>query len=426
MQSTKSGEAFKSGSSPILKASTKSFIINPRKILFYSVFIMVFLLSGIFTLGNFFPYRMGLISLLVFPFVFVYGVKRSHINIAYLALFFVIVISAIYNGSSLLDFFLFSRILIFSFLIYYLVSSYLNQENIVKVVRLCVLIALIQLPIILFQQFIYSYLPDSIMNQISRIDFDFGTFNFKGDSSMAFFLTLIVIFLLFDNKRNHIIKFRWPIVIWLTLTVLIANAEIMKLIIGIIWIIFILGNLSKKTIIYAISAVTLVLVILGVFGVFNQIWADFSRSLKSNSSINLASAEKYLTGNYARGSGIAYLMDQDFLWVGDGPSKYYNVLDRTRLRGNTGHLFTFYSEIGFLGLLISFFIFFLIAFPVNRFKVKFNFVNLLMLFTLLLISFTTEIMNDISIVMIFSIMTLSSLIPVRRTFPEEITKSIPV
>ena len=67
MQSTKFGDTFKSDSDQILNDRTKSFRINPKKILFYSVFIMVFVLSGTLTLVNLFPYRMGIMSLISIP-----------------------------------------------------------------------------------------------------------------------------------------------------------------------------------------------------------------------------------------------------------------------------------------------------------------------------------------------------------------------
>jgi hypothetical protein len=422
MQSTELGREPQSFSDQRFHFRFTSIRVNPKRIIFFSVFFLVFTLSGFLTIGNFFPYRMGLVSLFVLPLLFVYGIKFNSIYFVYFGLIFVIILSAIFNGSSMLDFFLFLRILLFSFLIYYLVSIYINQENITNVIRVCIFIAVIQLPIILVQQFIYPYLSNRIVSGISQIDFDFGTFNYKGDASMSFFLSLMVIFLLFDKNWSYITKNRWPIVIWLTITILIANAEVMKLIIGMIWIVFVMFNLNKKSALFAIIAIASVFLLLVGFGVFDQIWSDFSRSFISNSKIDLTNAEKYLTGSYARGSGIAYFLNQEFLWLGDGPSKYYNVLDRERLRGNTGHFFTFYSEIGFLGLFLSFLIFFFIAFPTRKLKIHFRMEYLLMFLSIILLSFTTEVLNDISIVMIYSIMSLTYLIPSQKNLLSKSSK----
>jgi len=176
-------------------------------------------------------------------------------------------------------------------------------------------------------------------------DFDFGTFNFKGDASMAFLLALIVIFLLFDKKRNHIVRHKWPVSLWLTLTILIANAELVKLIILLVWGVYLLRHLSPKTIIYTVGGLATVVIVLASLGVFDEIWSDFTYSLVNNARIDFREGEleTFLSGNYARGAAIAYYINRGVLWLGDGPSKYYNVFTRERMVGNTGHIFTFYS-----------------------------------------------------------------------------------
>jgi hypothetical protein len=357
-----------------------------------------------------FQYRMGLVSALVIPLFLIYGIKIERVSIAYVALTGVVLLSGLYNRSSSREIVLFMRILGFSYLMYRLVEVYIHPDNIARVIRLCVAIAMIQLPIVVLQQLAYDYIPARLKASVIPIDFDFGTFNFKCDASMAFFSTLIVIFLLFDHKRNYIIRRRWVVLFWLTLTVLIANAELVKLILALVWGVYLVRYLSPKVIIYSIAVLLLVVGTLTLFGIFDEIWSDFTHSLSGNTRLDSSSEEAFLSGNYGRGAAVAYYLSGDILWLGDGPSKYYDVFSKTRLRGNTGHIFTFYSEVGLLGWLASVLIFSLIAFPGREWRMRVCLVGLLSFVSIQLLSFTTQIMNDVSVVLIYCIMAKSYLI----------------
>lgn len=388
-------------------------LVNLRSLVFWVVFSVAFCFSGLFTIAGkllALPYRMGLVSALVVPLVLLYGIKVSKVVLCYLALTGVVFLSAIHNHSSLMDVVLFMRILGFSYLTYRLVDLYVRPDNIANIIRLCVTIAMIQLPIILLQRWSYSHLPSSVTSSVGLIDFDFGTFNFKGDAPMAFFLALIVIFLLFDKRRNYIIRRRWLVSLWLTLTIFVANAEVVKLIIMLVWGVYLVRYMSPKTILYGAGGLAIVVTVLVSLGVFNEIWADFTYSLASNARIDLSKQESFLSGNYARGAAVAYYINRGILWLGDGPSKYYDVFTRVRAVGNTGHIFTFYSEVGLLGWLTSTLIFFLIAFPIRRGRIRWHWTSLLLLVAVQLLSFTTEIMNDISVVLIYCIMAKSHLV----------------
>ena len=73
--------------------------------------------------------------------------------------------------------------------------------------------------------------------------------------------------------------------------------------------------------------------------------------------------------------------------------------------------FTYYSEVGIIGLLLSYAIFFLIAFPIRGESIRVRWVGALMFIMVLLLSFTTEILPNISIVLIYSIIAMTYLIP---------------
>jgi hypothetical protein len=384
-----------------------------KQLTFYSVFFLVFCLSGLLSIVGIrlgIPYRMGLVSALVLPLILLYGIKINRILLAYVALTGVVLLSGLVNHSSLVEILLFLRILGFSYLMYRLVEIYVRPDNITNIIRLCVVVALVQLPIIMLQRLAYGQLPEWLQSNVIFLDVDFGTFNFKGDAPMAFFLVLLVTFLLFDSRRNYIVRFKWPVLFWLTLTIIVANAEAAKLILVMIWGIYVITHLKVRMIVYSILIILLIIAVLWLTGSLNPIWSGFTQLLSSNTYIDSSRQDAYLSGSYARGSAVAYYLNRDIQWLGDGPSRYSDVFSRVLYRGNTGHIFTFYSEVGLLGWLLSVLIFFLIAFPGRQLRFRKHWVSLLTFMSVMVLSYTTQIMNDVSVVLIFCIIAKTYLI----------------
>ena len=368
------------GHTTISRKSPRSLVIKPKKLVFYTVFGFTFLLSGIIVMIDIVPYRMSPVSLLVIPLIFLYGIRIDRVLIALLLLTVIIITSAFVNQVSIVQLLLFLRSIVFAFLIYNLVRLSMTADNIVKILKVCVAVGMIQLPIVLLQFMAYDLLPGRFTTglSISRFDFSFGTFHFKGDAAMTLFLTLLVIFLLFDHKRNYIIRYKWFVVLWLTLTVLISNAELMKLAIIIVWTVYAIRYFSMRTIFFGTVTIVLLVGILLLSGVFYEIIDDFTHSVANNLSTSESAAENFMSGGYGRGAAIAYYLNSELKLLGDGPSRYYDVLTKTYLLGNTGHIFTYYSEVGLIGLLLSYLIFFLIAFPICNGHIQVRWVGVLM------------------------------------------------
>ena len=190
--------------------------LHPTKMIFYIVLVLVFLLSGLIGMLDIIPYRMAMASFLVLPLFLIHKIRVDRVLISYALLALVVASSALLNHSSPTEMLLFLRTLVFSYLIYFLVNVYVTEKNITSIMRLCVWIGVIQFPIVFLQQQLYDRLPAWLLSGVSKTDFDFGTFNFKGDAPMAFFLILIVVFLLFNRQRRYIIKHRLFVVVWLT------------------------------------------------------------------------------------------------------------------------------------------------------------------------------------------------------------------
>ena len=389
-------------------------VIYPTRLVFYSLFSLAFCLSGILTMVDVIPYRMGLMALLVLPLTLLYGIKLDNVLIAYVLLAFVVVLSGLINSSSASDMVLFLRILVFSYLIYYLVERFVNRNNIEQIIKLCISIGLVQLPVIVFQRFTYDWLPNTIKENVSSIDYDFGTFNFKGDGAMSFFLILCVVFLLFDARRNRFIKHRIWVVTWLTLTVLLANSDISKILLVMVLLVYFATHLAQRASVTLMISVVLITGVSFVAGIrsdngdkFQRLYASTIAGLQGDPR----AVNYYLEGGYSRGGAIYYYLHNKVLWLGDGPNRYSDPFTFQRFRGNVGHIFTFYSEVGLWGWILSMAIFFLIVFSPRRGLLRVNLYSILLLLCVLGMSFTHQVMNDISVVMILCIMAKTHLIP---------------
>ena len=227
---------------------------------------------------------------------------------------------------------------------------------------------------------------------------------------MAFFLILLVIFLLFDRQRNHIIKYRWLLAIWCTLTVLYLNTQISKLIILAVWAVYLVNRPSMKRMVFFGGAAVVMAVAMVMSGALEPIVQKLQTSIVANAS--LAKTDKFLSGGYGRGAALSYYISQPINWLGDGPTRYYNPVTREYTRGNTGHAFTYYAEVGLVGLLLSYLVMYLMR-RAGRPLFKVSLMDLLSFGALVALSFILYVMNDVSVIMAYCIFAKHYLIPKR-------------
>jgi hypothetical protein len=287
---------------------------------------------------------------------------------------FVVLLSASINRTPLLQFATFVRIPIVFYLIYHLVVFFLNSKaRVARVFRYMYTIAAFQLPVIALQRIAYPWLPDrlkfgSITGELSLVDFGMGTFT--GDTSMAFTLIGLIILLLFDPHIRSIVKRKWLMAGWLSSTVLFSNSQIQHITVVLIWVIYLLSHLKIKTIVIGIVMLALLAGTLNVlFQLGVMTFPPLSHTFARLSKISLllegdAREEKFLEGGHAREGAIYYYMHQPIKWIGEGPGSAYNTIARQRSIGSWGHVFTFYAEVGLIGLGLSILAFFVIASPI--------------------------------------------------------------
>jgi hypothetical protein len=387
---------------------------NPRPLAKDTVFLIAFatlyLLSGALTVAIMDTYRMGLVSALVIPLVLLYGVRFDAVSLSFLALVAAIVLSAIYNATTLRDLVLFLRVPAFSFLMYYLSKLAMVPAKKKAILRWLLIIGVVQLPVVLAQYLI-----------VRGIDAGFGTFNFETDYALGFFEIMVLIVLLFFPKEEVPAGWKMPLAWLVTLTVFTTNAQMTKLIALAVWLAYLIQRprLIRFAKVLAIgTSVALAVQLFWSIGAMVEPPAAFLWKTPIVGDVLRPKAVKgtqepfgdYLEGGYARVGAIRYFLSQPLNVWGDGPSKYYDAISRQYSRGNIGHIFTYYAETGAVGLLASFVTLAAIAWMAGT-RFKPSFVSSLAFLCIGLLGFTNQIMNDVAVMLVYCLVCRAQLIP---------------
>jgi hypothetical protein len=392
---------------------------------FWSVFILSYLyLSRIIIVLTYDRLSLGMMVLflcLVLLFLHQRIVKNIPLIVVTVLLSIVAIISAWVNNVSWLSLIAFIRILIIAYLLYNLVWYYLDsREKVVQVLRLLFLIAVIQFPVIALQRYSYPFLPErlkygNVTGELTVIDFGMGTFN--GDTSMAFALIGLVILLLFDHQVGALVRHKWLLVGWLTVTILFSNSQIHHFIILLVWTVYFLTNLRLSNLIIGLSIIGFALIAIVLLSQSNLMnFPLIQNTISKFSSVTEVldkniTFEKFLSGSQARNEAIAYYVNQPLKWIGDGPGAVYDTATGERSVGGWGHVFTFYAEVGVLGWLLSVLIFFLIAFQIrwtrSGLKIQFSLVRILLFFTVNMVTLVKYPMGNSSMMFTYCVLLVS-------------------
>lgn len=342
--------------------------ITIKDTIFYSVFLLAYLIGGVIFITGIAPLRLfhlALISLLMIPLK---GLSFGRVERIFLIFLLAITFSAVVNHVSALQFFSFLRFIIVPYSIFYLVKKGLGGDNIRLVLRACIWIACLQPPLVFLQQTLFepinSVLPASTrFTEDNRIDFSFGSFYVSDDPSMSFFLMAIVVFLLFDGKNNFFIKNKLALAGYLTLGVLLSNSQLSNILVVVIWVAYALRNFRIKDVIRSAVIFGIAVLLLMTFGLFEFFQWKLNDVIQQASfeTIQNASGSNFQDGKFERTAAVYYYITQPLKIWGDGPSAYYNAVSGEYVLGNNGQVFTLYAEIGLIGLLIGYWIFFTIG-----------------------------------------------------------------
>lgn len=366
---------------------------------FWTTFAFAFLLSGIFSLVEFIPYQLGLVSALSIPLIAVTGIKLDRVTWGFLLIVLAVFSSALVNQSSPLDLALFMRIPIFSFVAFRLAQLGVVRVKVRRVASALFIVGLIQ-PIVLLGQRLTAEFLDRSGNLITwPYDAFYGTFNLKSDAPMSIFLLLLVIYLLFDGRSTLVGTRRFAAAFIFSLGVLMGNAELSKLVLVVLWGGFLFRNLNSKMMLVACIGLVLVSIVLAQsvgLEPLGSVW----HAIRWN--IDTRDMADFMTGGYARGTAIGFYLSQPIQWVGAGPGAFFDPISGSYSRGVQGQLLTFYGEVGAITLLLSYWILYLIQRQGQDLR-RITLPQFLSFIVVLVHTVTIPVMNDLSVMFAYSI-----------------------
>jgi hypothetical protein len=380
-----------------------------KKLVFYLVFFLMFLVGGFLNYFGVLSYKMifgAALPLIILPFIKIKVNSFLYFTIIFVA---VIVLSSIINQTNpLLTIWFFQNAAI-PFLMYVIVVTYLSEKNITSVYKWIIRIATIQFPIILLQRFLYPLISKFAKIEVSDYDIGFGTFYTSDDIALSFFVLGVILYILFDNEHNYFVRHKVFLLIWLTLTILVLNSKISYLILGLIWSYYLITKVRVKVILYFLTVGLLVFMLAYILGLREQIELNVS-AIREQLAFNMnPSRAEYFYDNAQgnRAAALLHLSTEPPKILGEGPHALYNpITNKFNMGGDTSQLISFYVELGFIGLFVSYLMLYSIIRGLHY--SQFIRLNFIMLF---FISVVSNIFLDASIMMIFVIFSCSHLIP---------------
>lgn len=384
------------------------------KFSFYFISLLIFLLGG------FFQYFFGLsntiltygITAYLFLISGLYFFLKNRIILNSIFLYSILYITLIYfsaliNGS---DFLSTNIYLIFPLLpLSVFFFCYINYKECfisnTKIYSFFLTIGLIQMPIILLQLNFYDFFIQFNFSgkQIDWYDFMFGTFFIKSDHSLSIFLVFLVLIIIL-NKDGFRDKLKLPIltIIYLSITVYIAESNISKAFLTILlFFSFIIPLYKKYRHTFKFKLVVLFSLIALLFAINEIKDAEFMKkrfggTLDRQFSVEVA--QKQYNLKTAKRSQILLLIFSRIepKWIGEGPYSYFDI--RTGKFNYTKHftqIIWSYFDLGIFGVLVV--LGYLIAI-IKYLDIKKGIPKLIFFGFLLTYTFYTTIYSDIAII----------------------------
>jgi hypothetical protein len=335
----------------------------------------------------------------------------------------------------------FDRVILFHFLFILLIiiSSVLNQTNIIKTLiyfifvllplscylffkvnqkenyisqvtigKIYLTIACLQLPVMITQNLGYDFLIgfNRSSQLIANFDFMFGTFFLKADHALGFFLLFNIFNLIENNSQNQITRYPNAICIYLGLTILVSESNISKLVLTIFILYMVYRTFPRKIKVFGIVAILLITPIL--LSQISKIPAIENEIHFIKSEYNVK--KSYL--NYERGIAkrpqviISYATKIPVKIIGDGPYSYFNILQGEFIKTrHFSQIIWTYADLGLMGLIV----FILLLYFIVRSLDLNNYISVFVFFIVLIFSLMTTIFSDLGIMI-----TLISLLQKRK------------
>ncbi len=374
-------------------------------------FIFVFIVLSCFLLGGIIQFFIGVpntvfsyfITLVFLVFYCLYVLVKHKVffdRVVFLHILFglLIITSAILNKTSLLKtliYFIF-LLLPLSCYLFFKINQKENYISRVTISRIFLLIACIQLPVMLIQNFGYDFLIGFNRSSQSVADFDFmfGTFFLKADHALGFFILFNIFNIIENNKDNEITKYPKLIYLYLGLTILISESNISKLILVVFVLYMIYRFFPKK-----IKIIGILAVILASPFLISQIVKINAVKQQIHFIKNEYNVEKSYR-NYERGIAkrpqviISYASKIPIKILGDGPYSYFNILKgKFTQTKHFSQIIWAYADLGIVGVVL----FVLLLYAIVKNLCLSSYISIFVFSITLIFSFMTTIFSDLGI-----------------------------
>jgi len=382
------------------------------------IYLILFVLYS-FIIGGFIQFFFGfsntvLTFLGVYSFLFLYlyhsksKVKRTAFDFALLTTLMVVYafIITILNKENILKPLIYSLFFTVPLAIYFLFENFKARSLEIKLKKILLYISLLQLPILLIQNYFYDFLIkfNNSSQQIAQVDFTFGSFFLKNDHSLGFFLVANILYIwtykVLKNKNQRNIV---TLILILNLFLSNSNTSILYLFGAIALLIF----KNRKSIIeISFKKVFYFLIFISVLYLFidylePKFYLDLQNKL-SNSLDYKSALRWYKEGNARREQIIIVLLKDGLNFFGHGAYSYFDIL-KGQFSGVFRHfsqLIWLYYDLGLIGLTL----FFIFIFKMNKLFIgRSSSYSFYLSLGLLLYSFFTIVTFDVSFMLTYFI-----------------------
>lgn len=248
----------------------------------------------------------------------------------------------------------------FPFAAFYIVNFTVTKENYKRIIKLCFVIGAIQIPVVVVQYVFYEFLIKYSVISIAPYDFKSGTFYPLCDTSLGFFLLVLILYLLLSRQEIIRLKYRYLLIIAFSATIFLSEAVVIKLsLLGIVSTLVTISwfKIVKKRVshlLVGLNCFTIALcTLIFLFDKSSYISAYVSAAINNLyvyfavSSNNLS---KFYEGGYARTAGFINIFYNPLKFIGDGMGTYFDPFSLIYSAGVNGHFLLSYYEIGIFGL----------------------------------------------------------------------------
>jgi len=384
---------------------------------------LIFFITYSYFIGGFVQFFLGfsntvitfftILSFLVFYFFSSKNkVKKEGFNYSLILLIMVLYtfIISIVNNEFIVKPLLYSLFFLVPLGIYLLIkntqnfnSKSLNNRRIKKVL---LLVAIFQLPILLFQKYFYSFLIslNNSSQQIAHVDFTFGSFFIKNDHALGFFLVVNLLYIWsYPILKNKFQRNLVSIIIIASLFISNSNTSILYLFGAITILIFrnreSISKIRVDRVFYLLIFLLIIYLIVDFFE--PKFYLDLQNKLSN--SLDYKTAVKWYKQGQARREQIVVLLIKDGLnFFGNGAYAYFDILksEFTRNFRHFSQLIWIYYDIGLIGLLG----FLMIIFKTNKlFKDNSSSYSMYLSIGILIYSFFTIVTFDINFILTYFI-----------------------